>query len=361
MSGWDIGSDRVQCRVNRLGGQLGPVRFRADDGWLEPMHRAPWLDEPDAAAEPMLQNLQGDFFCAPFGDSDVLPNERRPHGSTANGEWNLVEADDQRLLLELAETVGGARVTKEVQLRPGHAVVYQTHRLRGGSGRIPLGHHAMLRVPDDDSLLLSFSPFAWAGTRPVAPEPDPRRGRSQLRYPQRLASLSAARTAGGSTVDLSVYPAIQDSEELVMLVSDPGLALAWSAATAVRSGWVWFAVRPNTVLRNTVLWMSNGGRDYPPFSSRHRRVIGIEEVVAYFDMGHRASAEPNELSGLGFPTAVELEPDGAVTTRYAFGLLPAPTGFGMVSSIDLSEDTIVIRGTPGGELRAPFDMSYLAG
>src|SRR5690606_15180637 len=105
---------------------------------------------------PMLQNLQGDFFCAPFGASDLLAGEDRPHGLTANGAWRPLEEGRERLLLELEGRVSGARVTKEVRLVPGHRVVYQTHRLVGGAGRLPLGHHAMLRAPEGEELALSF-------------------------------------------------------------------------------------------------------------------------------------------------------------------------------------------------------------
>lgn len=360
MDGWEIGSDLVRCHVNALGGQLGPVMFRVGGDWLEPMHRAPWLSDPRPADEPMLQNLQGDFFCAPFGASDVLADEHRAHGSTANGAWRLLDAQHDRLLLELEAPVAGARATKEVRIRAGQPVIYQTHRLHGGSGRIPLGHHAMLRAPEDDTLALSFSPFVWAATRPQAPEPDPYRGRSKLEYPQRLTSLSTARTVDGESVDLTVYPVLEDSEELVMLVTDPALEFAWSAAMSRRHGWIWFAVRPNSVLRNTVLWMSNGGRDYPPFSGRHRRVIGIEEVTAYFDLGHRLSAEPNALSDLGFPTSVDLVKEGAVTARYAFGSLHAPPGFEKVENIYVADGDIVITDGGGREVRSSFDLSFLA-
>src|SRR5690606_8377256 len=144
-----------------------------------------------------------------------------------------------------------------------------------------------------------------------------------------------ALTASGETVDLTTYPALDDGEDLLMLVTDPGLAVAWSTATAVEGRWIWFALRPNDVLRNTVLWLSNGGRYYPPFASRHRRVIGIEETTSYFHLGHRASAEPNALGRLDYPTAVELRPGGVVTTRYAFGAVAAPDGFERVESLRL--------------------------
>lgn len=360
MKSWTLASGTAEVTVNLQGGGLGPVRFRSGSGWLEPMHRAPWLAEPDAADTPMLQNLQGDFFCAPFGESDLLAGETRSHGLTANGHWRLLHGTASRVELQLDGTVSGARVVKEVSLEPGGPVVYQIHRFEGGEGRLPLGHHAMLAAPDGERLRLSFSPYVWAGTPPRPVEDDPRRGRSGLRYPQRIAALDRAETAGGDTVDLTAYPALEASEELVMLVTDPAEPFAWSAAVAPSSRWIWFALRPNGVLRSTLLWASNGGRDYPPFSGRHRRVLGIEEMTGYFHLGHRASLAPNEVNEAGHPTSVELQPGARVTTRYAFGAVRAPEGFERVATLRIGEAAIVLDDGGGRSVQVPFDPHFLA-
>lgn len=359
MSDWTLTSNTAIVGVSRRGGQLGPVRFRAASGWLEPMHQAPWLAEPGAAGEPMLQNLQGDFFCAPFGESDLLKGETRAHGLTANGEWRELEVSADRVVLTAAAEVSGATVTKEVYLRQGQPVVYQVHRLAGGRGSLPIGHHAMLQAPEGDSLNLSFAPYEWAGTPSGPLEADPARGRSRLRYPQRIGDLAEVLTTGGELVDLTSFPALDDSEELLMLITDRGHEFAWSAAVAVKSRWIWFALRPNHVLRNTVIWLSNGGRYYPPFSRRHRRVIGLEETTSYFHLGHRASVEPNELNQSGYPTAVDLDPDGAVSTRYAFGAVTGPAGFERVQNVRLEAGHIVMSDPFERVVEVPFDDGFL--
>jgi hypothetical protein len=358
-SDWRLDNGLVELGVNRFGGQLGPVRFVLDDRTIEPMHRAPWLDEPGAADSTMLQNLQGDFFCAPFGENDLLPGDGNAHGLTANGVWREVVATGTRLELELQDEVAGARVRKEVSLRPGEPVVYQVHRLEGGEGALPLGHHAMIRAPVGERLKLSFAPWTFAGTPPKPVEGDASRGRSLLRYPQRIYDLRRAETTTGGTVDLCRYPTLDSSEEIVMLVTDPRELIGWSAAVAPESGWIWFGLRPNTVLRNTLLWLSNGGRDYRPFLGRHRRVLGIEEVTSYFHLGHRASTEPNELSHSGMTTSIPLQPGVPTVTRYAFGAVQAPPGFLRVAALRLEDDALTLSDKAGRTVAVPFDTGFL--
>jgi hypothetical protein len=227
----------------------------------------------------------GRLLLRAFRPKDLRAEEQRDHGLTANGVWRLREQSGNRVLLELEGRVSGAIVTKEVFLRPREPVVYQRHRFDGGTGALPMGHHAMLRAPEGEALGLSFSRWAWAGTAPEPVESDPARGRSLLRYPQRIDSLASTLTATGEAVDLSRYPTLEASKEIVMLVTHSAESFSWSAAVAPDSGWIWFSIRPNTLLRATLLWLSNGGRRYPPFSGRHRRVLGVEEVTSYFTLG----------------------------------------------------------------------------
>jgi hypothetical protein len=65
---WRLRSDAVEVGVTAVGGMLDAVRLRTERGSVEPMHRAPWVDDPPPAV-PMLQHHRGDFFCAPFGAS----------------------------------------------------------------------------------------------------------------------------------------------------------------------------------------------------------------------------------------------------------------------------------------------------
>lgn len=358
MSQMTLSSDRVHVGVTALGGQLDDIRFLTAAGTFAPMHTAPWINEdlPDDIP-PMLKQLRGDFFCAPFGDSDVLDDEQRPHGSTANDTWELVDQSDTRVVLELTRPVMGATVRKTIRVRRGHAAVYQEHTFTGGSGRLPIGHHAMLRLPD--AAHLSFSPWVLGTTPPETFEGDPTRGRSLLTYPQKFDDLAHVQLADGTHADLTRYPQFREHEDLLMLVADPNQPLAWSAVTAPEAGWVWFALKSPRSLPSTILWMSNGGRYYPPFSSRHTGVLGIEEVASYFHLGHRASIEPNDVAAAGHPTAVELHAGTPLVVRYVFGLASVPPEFRAAESLKPVEGGIEIMDAHGCEVFAPLDWRFV--
>jgi hypothetical protein len=355
---WMLASDHVQLGLTEEGGHLDAVRFQTERGSVRPLHVAPWADEPpDPTLPPILRILRGDFFCAPFGASDLLPDETRLHGAPCNARWRKIDAGRPVLTLELEKTVQGARVLKTLHVHPGQAVIYQGHDLIGGSGALPIGHHAMLRVPE--TAYLSFSPWIWAGTPPTPLEADPAIGRSLLQYPQEITHLSRVRLASGQTADLTRFPALDRHDDLLMLVADPALPFAWSAVTAPQAGWVWFDLRDPRTLASTVLWMSHGGRDYPPWSGRHTHVLGIEQVTAYFHLGHRASTSPNPLSQRGIPTAVELSPNGSVLVRYLFGVAAVPPEFTRVRSIEPASSGMLLTDEGGRSVLAPCDPSVL--
>ena len=84
-------------------------------------------------------------------------------------------------------------------------------------------------------------------------------------------------------------------EDIVLMASDPKLPFAWTALTVPEHNYVWFALKDPRVLPSTLFWISNGGRHYAPWNGRHRRAIGLEEVVSNFHSGLAESAKPNAL------------------------------------------------------------------
>src|SRR5690606_34041888 len=134
---------------------------------------------------------------------DVTPGDGPQHGDSASGEWELVSSGDGWVETVLAVPIMGAQLRKRVEVRSGESAVYQRHTFTGGSGRLPIGHHAMLRA--DDTLRLAFAPRIFAGTPPTPVETPPE-GRSILAYPQEIADLTTARRADGATIDLTSYP-----------------------------------------------------------------------------------------------------------------------------------------------------------
>jgi hypothetical protein len=358
IAGWSIGADRAALAVTETGAQLSQVRFTLADGrTVAPMHTAPWADEAlPADTPPVLRMLRGDFFCAPFGDSDVLADETRGHGRPANGTWRVTGQTATALDIALDGDVMGAAVTARIDVRPGHSVVYQRHVLTGGAGRLPLGHHAMLRA--EPPLLLGFSPWRWAGT-PEAPVEVPPAGRSLLAYPQVISDPRQARRADGGRVDLTRYPVAEGHEDIWMLVAAADQPFAWSAATASGAGWVWFALKDPRLLPATTLWLSDGGRSYAPWLSRHRRVIGIEEVAGYFHLGHAASTGDNPLARQGIATAATLRPETPLAIPYLFGVAAVPADFGAVATIRPAPGGVTLADAAGHSGFAALDLSHI--
>ena len=353
----------ISLAVTPTGGLLTELTIEHADRRLTPLHRAPWLDRPEdvpPGADPHLAILEGDFFCAPFGapDEPGVPL----HGWPANGSWHATDrregADGSlRATFALAERVRGATVAKEITLRPGHPVVYQRHVLAGGEGAVPIAHHAMIHVPG--GARLSFSPKDFGATPPGPPEPDPARGRSILAYPQRFASLAEVALADGATRDLRRYPYAEANEDFLTLYDPPQARLGWSAAVAAADGFVFFALKDARLLTQTSLWMTNGGRSYAPWLSRHTAVLGIEETCTWFGLGRLASAAPNPVTAEGYRTAIDLAPHGEVVVRYVLGAIPAD-GLSEIAEIRPGPGTLTLTDVSGAARLLPFDDAFFA-
>lgn len=350
-----IATDGISVVFDPKGGVIDDVIISCDDGReLHPLHKAPWtrISGPLPDSVPLIERrLAGDFFCAPFAMT------RRPgvplHGWSANGDWQRASGSTQGMavgLYNLRQDIEGAKLTKEIRLRPGHPVVYQTHTFVGGTGHIPIAHHAMLHVPG--GARLSFSGKTSGRTGPVPPERAPTRGRSILAYPQEFQSLTSVRQCDGKFIDATFYPFDQNHEDVVVLTEKASASLGWSAAVAAQDGFVFFGLKDARILPHTVLWMSNGGRYYSPWNGRHTAVIGIEEAAVDFHL-------PDEvIAGAAIPTGLPLDPERTTMVRYAFGAIPVREGWTCVSEIVVSNGHLTLTDVSGDKLPLPFDDRF---
>ncbi|WP_442582449.1 hypothetical protein ACSBOB_11090 [Mesorhizobium sp. ASY16-5R] len=355
-----IATDGIMVAFNREGGIIDDLVIEAAGGpTLRPLHKAPWVRDGEALpghVAPVERRLAGDFFCAPFG---VATTEAAIHGWAANGDWDsqgMTTAVNGSVTAayRLRQPIDGASLTKRITLHPGHPVVYQEHVFEGGSGRLPVAHHAMLHVPGGAQL--SFSPKIGGGTPAAALESDPAKGRSILAYPQQFETLSSVRRADGRTVDASFYPFDSAHEDLMMMSEAPGTRIGWSAALAAKDGFLFFAVKDAMLLPQTILWMSNGGRDYAPWNGRHRAVIGIEEGAADLGINLAQPGKPAEP-----PSGLSLSPGATTSIRYAFGAIAAPLGWTRVVDIAVDAGKITLADASGDTRTLPFLGSHFAG
>ena len=367
---WRIASSEVEAFVTRTGGHLGPVTFDRKNGKFAPLEVAPWAEESDLDGIPqILRVLRGDFFCMPFGgNSTVFRGEHHAiHGETANKEWSSQGAltSDRRttLHLRIRTKVRSGTVDKYVLLIEGHNAVYQRHVISGMSGPMSFGHHAIVKFPDKAaSGLLSVSPFRFGQVFVEPTEKPEDRGYSSLLPGAKFDSLDKVPTLFGTEADLSRYPARRGYEDIVTLVSDPEAPFAWTAVVFPAQQYAWFALKDPRVLRQTLIWISNGGRHYPPWNGRHVNVMGLEEVTSYFHQGLAESVKKNPISDAGYPTSVNLDPRKPLTVNYIMAAAKLPKGFDHVAQIEkngVSGVTLISRN--GKKSHAPLDLTFMSG
>jgi hypothetical protein len=364
-----LASSSAEAFVTELGGHLGPVTFDRKGRKLQPYSVAPWAEEPaDPFLPRIIKVLRGDFFCLPFGGNDSLFGaERHPvHGDTANARWQFrsleTSAGRSCLHLSLKTKVRPGQVGKRIWLVDGQNTVYSQHVVTGMSGPMNLGHHAMLKFPEaPGSGWVSTSRFVYGQVFPQAFERPENRGYSWLKPGAEFKSLEKVPALNGQTADLTRYPARRGFEDLVMLVSDAEAPFAWTAVAFPKERYVWFALKNPRILRETILWLSNGGRHYPPWNGRHVNVMGLEEVTSYFHLGLAESARKNPISRKGFPTCLALNPKKPLVVPYIMGVARIPAGFDRVLKIRAAhgDRAILLESASGKQAEAAVDLDFL--
>ena len=183
----------------------------------------------------------------------------------------------------------------------------------------------------------------------------------QAMAPSDLIAVSPVAPRRPVTIEVSIYPARRGYEDLVMLVADDTLPFAWSAVTFPAQRYAWFAIRDPRVLRETVLWMSNGGRHYHPWSSRHVNVMGIEDVTSYFHHGYADSVRANPIARRGYPTCLKLNARRPLSVNYITAVASIPRGFDRVKSISAARDkhSVTLTSFSGKRVTTPLDLGFL--
>jgi len=367
-SSWRLASDLVEAFVTCEAGHLAPVTFQTSRGPVQPFAIAPWapageLLPPETPG--LLTSLRGDFFCLPFGGNGKPWHGERhpPHGETAGTPWTALESssigDRTRLVAEIRPRVRPGRVVKTVELRTGETNVYCRHEVTGFAGRTSLGHHALLEIPEGGVGMVALSPWHLGQVCPQPFEQPASRGYSTLKTGARFTSLAKVPLATGGSTDVSRFPAHDGFDDLVMVSARPKQPLAWSTVTVATHGYLWFALRDPRVLASTILWQSHGGRHYAPWSGRHRRVLGVEDVTSYFHFGLAESASPNPLSASGVPTVLSLRSNRPLVVNYIMGVAALPRRFDRVKSVEPRGDHIRIVPVSGTAIEHPVDLAFL--
>ena len=389
-----VATKQVEVAVTQTGGHMAPVTFFRDSGqpvrpyyvspwqderprtepgpWnpLGPNYR-PWLNQPQVKMPaPVLVTLRGDFFCLPFGGNseEVAGEKHPPHGETAGESWQLVgtktAGDVTTLTLGLETKVRTGRVTKELSLVEGQNVVYSRHLIEGFAGRVPLGHHATLAMPEaDGAVRIATSAFRFGMTCPSLFS-DPKQREYQALQPGAkwtdLAKVPAA-WKGAPDADLTRLPGRYGHADLIQLANESWEKTggpAWTTATFADGGYVWFALKDPAVLRTTVFWMENHGRHGHPWNGRNN-CLGLEDVTAFFADGLAASTRENLLTKEGVDTALALRADQPTAVNYIQGVVKIPAGFENVQSLEFAPGAVTFISTTGKRVTAPVRHEFL--
>lgn len=367
---WVIRTGEVELAVTQLGGHMAPVVFdRRSREPIEPYYVSPWQGEGLKLDAPVLRPLRGDFFCMPFGaNAEPVAGVQFPgHGETASSSWSLVGCTTSgpatTLTLRLEPRLRPGKVAKRLSLVEGQNVVYVEHVLEGFSGRMPLGHHPTLAVPEQEgSLRVASSPFVFGMTSPVLFSNPADREYQSFAIAARFADLRRVPLVWKepAEADCTRLPARTGFTDLLAIFKRPSGdgTPAWMAVTNRRAGYLWFSLKDPAVLPSTVFWIANRGRHGPPWNARNR-CLGLEDVCAYFDRGIAASIAPNGLSEAGIATAIDLSPERAATIRHIQGVVRVPAGFETVRTVEFAPGRVTFVSPTGMKAGADVKWSFL--
>ncbi len=367
-----VATKQVELAVTRLGGHMAPVTFFRDSARpVQPYHISPWQDEkPTKMPAPVLVALRGDFFCLPFGgNSEPVAGEKHPpHGEIVGEAWKVVgtkkSGDVTTLTTAIGTQVRKGRVTKELSLVEGENVVYSRHVIEGFAGRVPLGHHATLAMPEEEGAVrIATSAFRFGMTCPSLFS-DPKQREYQALLPgAKWTDLTKVPAAwkGAPDADLTSLPGRYGHADLIQLANEPWERTggpAWTTATFTDAGYLWFALKDPAVLNSTVFWMENHGRHGHPWNGRNN-CLGLEDVTAFFADGLAASSRENLLTREGVATVVELSDTRPTEVNYIQGVAKIPAGFGNVRTLEFAPGQVTFVSTTGQRVTAPVRHEFL--
>ena len=367
-----LATKQVEVAVTKLGGHMAPVTFFRDSSQpVRPYHISPWQDEkPSKMPAPVLVTLRGDFFCLPFGgNSEPVSGEKHPpHGEIVGDAWKVVgtkqAGDVTTLTLGIETKIRQGRVTKELSLVDGQNVVYSRHTIEGFAGRVPLGHHATLAMPEKEGAVrIATSAFRFGMTCPSLFS-DPKKREYQALLPgAKWTDLTKVPAAwkGVPEADLTRLPGRYGYADLIQIANESWEKTggpAWTTATFAEAGYLWFALKDPAVLNSTVFWMENHGRHGHPWNGRNN-CLGLEDVTAYFADGLAASTRENLLTKEGVATAVELSAGQPTAVNYIQGVTKIPAGFENVRTLEFAPGQVTFISTTGQRVTAPVSHEFL--
>ncbi|MBS0263741.1 MAG: hypothetical protein JSS02_17500 [Planctomycetes bacterium] len=367
-----ISTDQVEAAVTEIGGHLAPVTFyRKTEKPVLPYYISPWQDEkPAEIPAPVMVPLRGDFFCMPFGGNSAVVNGEKhpPHGEIAGSKWTSGGVKQSgkvtTLTLSIETKVRPGKVVKELSLVEGQNVVYTRHTIEGFVGKVPLGHHATLAMPEKEGAIrIATSPFKFGMTCPSLFSNPKDREYQALLPGARWNDLSHVPvwSKGLPDADLTRMPGRYGYADLVQLVNESWEKTggpAWTTATNADEGYLWFSLKDPDVLQSTVFWIENHGRHANPWNGRNN-CLGLEDVTSHFADGLGASVADNVLTRAGAQTAVEIKAGSPFVVNYIQGVVKIPRDFDVVESVQFGAGEVTFVSAAGARVKAAVKHEFL--
>jgi hypothetical protein len=155
-------------------------------------------------------------------------------------------------------------------------------------------------------------------------------------------------------VDLREYPHDTPCEDFLTMVEQAQSGLGWTAVHRHAEDDTILCLKRCEELPVTMLWVSNGGRDYAPWNGRHRGVLGVEDGCTAGGAGFAAALRDNRVSDEGVPSALPL--GGQRVIRHAILRL---NGARPIAQVALARG-LHITYEDGGTHEVPFDVEAFA-
>ncbi len=323
MSGTVIPEHRLrwahgEARIIAIGAMLAECAFALPSGPFRPFARAPWagtIDDPEVPAH--TREMGGDFVCVPFGRDGRAPAGPADwqavmggepthglHGPAADSSWTVIEGDDDFVTwaLDYPQDMPVTRLERTIRARAdAPALDFSLTIHTRAPTRTTVGLHPNFRLPEQKGRLELSADFDFGLVHP---------GSLPEGSAQDFARLDEM-PFGDETHDLGHVPiAVRAVNAQLCGVRSPLRGLYLDEGAGFELDW------DRNLLPSLQIWHTDGGIEAPPWNGRFR-AIGVEPVIAAFDLGNAVGTQPNPINARGVPTAIALDPERPLTVRHS--------------------------------------------
>jgi len=223
-----------------------------------------------------------------------------------------------------------------------------------GSGKACYGQHVMLQT-GGQRVSWWTSPFHHGQVFPGVFEGPESQGRQSLQPGGRFKRLDWVPGLDGRCFDISRRPHATRTEDLCQIFQLPESQFAWHAALFPGNpNRLWISIKSAGTLPSTVIWMSEGGRDYAPWNGRHTGVLALEDTCSHF---HYGLAESISADRPDRHTCADLD-KGPVVTISGMTCMEVPFGFTKVTNVKVNHGFIEVV-TDREVIAAKFNTEFI--